>query len=375
MRPTTLLAAAALTATAGPLLAQTKTITYQGVLEEGDRAYSSGTASIGFFMSDSPDGSNVLATAAPTNIEVDPQTGFFTAFPTLNQATGQAKAFGEGPRYLGVMVNGEVMTPLSPWRPAPLADDIAESAKSWQVYGPNAGFLRPGYAAIGAVTIHKNTGRIGVGTTTPVAPLDVRGDVVIQSNGRLGVGTGAPLAPLDVRGNVLIQNNGRLGIGTTSPLAPLHVNGRIRTNVLDIIGGSDIAEPFQVSGEPLPGMVVRIDPDNVGQLALSDTAYDRRVAGVISGAGGVNTGLTLTQNDRPETVGDHPVALTGRVWCYVDADTNGAVRAGDLLTTSPIAGHAMKALDHDRANGAIIGKAMSNLDSGTGLVFVLVNLQ
>jgi hypothetical protein len=35
----------------------------------------------------------------------------------------------------------------------------------------------------------------------------------------------------------------------------------------------------------------------------------------------------------------------------------------------------MRASDHDRSNGAVIGKAMSTLDSGTGLVLVLVNLQ
>jgi hypothetical protein len=35
----------------------------------------------------------------------------------------------------------------------------------------------------------------------------------------------------------------------------------------------------------------------------------------------------------------------------------------------------MKATDRDRAHGAIIGKAMTGLDSRTGLVLVLVNLQ
>jgi hypothetical protein len=35
----------------------------------------------------------------------------------------------------------------------------------------------------------------------------------------------------------------------------------------------------------------------------------------------------------------------------------------------------MKATDPDRSHGAIIGKAMTRLDSGTGLVLVLVNLQ
>jgi hypothetical protein len=35
----------------------------------------------------------------------------------------------------------------------------------------------------------------------------------------------------------------------------------------------------------------------------------------------------------------------------------------------------MKVTDHERANGAILGKAMTSLDEGTGLILVLVNLQ
>jgi len=35
----------------------------------------------------------------------------------------------------------------------------------------------------------------------------------------------------------------------------------------------------------------------------------------------------------------------------------------------------MKVLDYAKAQGAILGKAMSGLDAGTGLVLVLVTLQ
>ena len=54
-----------------------------------------------------------------------------------------------------------------------------------------------------------------------------------------------------------------------------------------------------------------------------------------------------------------------------------SIKPGDLLTTSEVPGHAMKATDRERWDGAIIGKAMSSLESGEGLVLVLVlvNLQ
>jgi hypothetical protein len=69
-----------------------------------------------------------------------------------------------------------------------------------------------------------------------------------------------------------------------------------------------------------------------------------------------------------------PVALIGKVYCKVDAQY-GAIRVGDLLTTSATPGHAMKAEDSVKAFGAVLGKALGGLFSGTGLVPILVCLQ
>jgi hypothetical protein len=121
-------------------------------------------------------------------------------------------------------------------------------------------------------------------------------------------------------------------------------------------------------------MVVCIDPENPGNLVVSKKTYDRTVAGIISGAGGVKPGMLMGQKGT-RADGEYPVAMTGRVYCWVDA-SNSAIRPGDLLTTSQIPGHAMKVTDHDRANGAILGKAMTGLEAGEkGLVLVLVALQ
>jgi len=97
------------------------------------------------------------------------------------------------------------------------------------------------------------------------------------------------------------------------------------------------------------------------------------VAGIISGAGGVRTGLLMGQRDSLAD-GAYPIALTGRVYCRMDA-SNGSIEPGDLITTADTPGHGMKVTDHDRARGAIIGKAMTRLDEGQGLVLVLVSLQ
>jgi hypothetical protein len=166
-----------------------------------------------------------------------------------------------------------------------------------------------------------------------------------------------------------------VGIGTTAPTSSLLVNGTTTTKVLKITGGSDLAEPFDINSREAvePGMVVAIDPENPGKLRIADKAYDPTVAGIVSGAGGINPGLIL-QQEESLMVGEHPVALTGRVYVLADA-SNGEIQPGDLLTTSDTPGHAMKATDRELAFGATIGKAMSTLDQATGLVLVLVSLQ
>ena len=120
-------------------------------------------------------------------------------------------------------------------------------------------------------------------------------------------------------------------------------------------------------------MLVSIDPNNPGELTISQQAYDKKIVGVISGANGVQAGMLLAQKGTLAD-GDTPVAITGRVYCYADA-SNEPIEAGDFLTTAPIAGFAMKATDMDKARGAIIGKAMTGLEEGQGMVLILITLQ
>jgi hypothetical protein len=147
--------------------------------------------------------------------------------------------------------------------------------------------------------------------------------------------------------------------------------GKVSVKVLEITG-ADLAEKFPVSEKVGPGMVVAIDPKHPGQLCLARGAYNRCVAGVVSGANNLPAGAVLGHLPGSE---DAPaVALTGRVWVRCDAKDH-SIEPGDLLTTSDIPGHAMKATDRERAYGATIGKAMTGLKKSSGLVLVLVNLQ
>jgi len=226
----------------------------------------------------------------------------------------------------------------------------------------------------GPIALFRGNGGVGIGTISPRTKFHFVGDQAYI----VGTATNGSAA-MDVNntGNghiALFRGNGNVGIGTTSPTAKLEVVGRTKTQVLEITGGSDLAEPFEISeSQPIPkGALVIIDEENPGRLKLSQQAYDKRVAGVVSGAGGINPGLTLTQEGVME--GGQNVALTGRVYALATA-ANGPIKPGDLLTTSDMPGHAMKATDFVRWQGAVIGKAMSSLESGEGLVLVLVNLQ
>jgi hypothetical protein len=139
-----------------------------------------------------------------------------------------------------------------------------------------------------------------------------------------------------------------------------------------ILGGADCAEDFSLAKSAIcePGSVMVLNSNGV--LEACAKAYDSRVIGVISGAGDFKPAIVL---DRQSNLSNRaPIALVGKVFCKVDA-TYGAIEAGDLLTTSPTPGHAMKVRDRNLATGAVLGKALARLDTGTGAVPILVTLQ
>jgi hypothetical protein len=126
-------------------------------------------------------------------------------------------------------------------------------------------------------------------------------------------------------------------------------DGNVQVNGDIFLPGADCAEHFDITGEaPIEaGAVVVINQD--GTLRQSEDAYDRKVAGVISGAGNYKPGIIL---DKKQSTGTRqPVALVGKVYCKVDAQYS-PVSVGDLLTSSPTPGHAMRAADPLKAFGA-----------------------
>jgi hypothetical protein len=163
-------------------------------------------------------------------------------------------------------------------------------------------------------------------------------------------------------------NEGDLQVRNNAGDVTIHLDGNSGDIILQ---NADTAEDFEVADETAaPGMVMVLDEN--GKLHRSRGAYDRSVAGVISGAGTYQPGIIL---GRTASGGKKlPLALNGRVYCQVDA-TLAPIAVGDLLTTSTTPGHAMKATDPLQAFGAVIGKALQPLDAGTGMIPILVALQ
>lgn len=137
-----------------------------------------------------------------------------------------------------------------------------------------------------------------------------------------------------------------------------------------LLAGGDVAEEFRVAEEAEPGTVMVIGED--GALSQCTMGYDKKVAGVVSGAGELKPGVVLGR--RAGERSGAPLAMVGKVFCKVDA-TYAPIRVGDLLTTSPTPGHAMRVSDQAQAFGSVIGKALRRLDSGSDLLPILVALQ
>jgi hypothetical protein len=239
---------------------------------------------------------------------------------------------------------------------------VSGTSEQWTgVYGESAGFD----GVLGVTTADGHAGVAGVCDTG-------NGNGVY---GRSAAGVGVlGHSSSDTYAAVGGINNGTAGVGVYGKGARLagffdgdvEVTGDIR------LTNADCAEDFDVAGADTvePGTVMVLG--NEGALSASQQAYDKRVAGVISGAGDYKPGIVLDKRETPNN--RQPIALMGKVFCKVDAQF-GAIEVGDLLTTSPTAGHAMKTSDPLKAFGAVIGKALRPLANGQGLIPILIALQ
>ncbi|HKY21471.1 MAG TPA: hypothetical protein VJM31_09650 [Vicinamibacterales bacterium] len=211
--------------------------------------------------------------------------------------------------------------------------------------GPDVNEVRAGYAAIGA--LRGSPGNTGVLTFSTA---------------------GTPNTPAE---RMRIDHAGNVGIGTISPTSKLHIAGDIKVDGNIAAKYQDVAE-WVDAREPLQAGTVVVLGSSRSDVERSTTGYDHAIAGVVS----PKPGIVLGEGGRGKVL----VAHSGRVRVKVDA-AYGAIRRGDLLVTSPTAGHAMKSRpaqiegrDFHRP-GTILGEAIEPLSTGQGEILVLLTLQ
>jgi hypothetical protein len=124
--------------------------------------------------------------------------------------------------------------------------------------------------------------------------------------------------------------------------------------------------------------VLVISATNDRTVEKCSSANATTVAGVYATKPGVllsSRGITESQQDLV------PMGVVGVIPTKVCSE-NGPIHRGDLLVTSKIPGHAMKALPITAGgvtfypSGVIIGKALENFTTtGTGIIEVMVNVK
>lgn len=199
---------------------------YQGQLKLGGVPVES-PVNLQFDLYDADVAGSLLG--SQTLMGVDPAGGLFTV--TLNGAGefGPTALNGEA-RWLAITVNG---TPLSPRQPLTAAPYASRSLAPWATSGSDISY---------------SDGRVGIGTSTPTAPLHVSSPLGLNDTGTFAVensnaNAGLSNAQLLVKNpNVTLQmlawENLGARIGTrASPTAPGHVyfttDDQVRMSILD----------------------------------------------------------------------------------------------------------------------------------------------
>ena len=304
----------------------------------------------------------------------DPLSGFSSLSPGVTgKSASQAGVYGLSEH---TVVMGEVI-PADGF-PAPNdgvlgegkngVHGISRSANDAGVLGENTS---EGFGVRGTSASPYGTGLSGANTSNGngIQASSVGGDALYAFAG----GSGNGILVESSQGTALVARAGTVGKLAAQFWGNIEHHGDMSCTGDISLTNQECAEDFDVEPDATaePGTVMVLSER--GEVCPSYRPYDKKVAGVISGAGNFKAALVLGRHDSC-ALHRAPIALMGKVYCKVDA-TFGRIEVGDLLTTSPTPGHAMKATNREESFGSVIGKALRNLENGRDLIPVLIALQ
>jgi hypothetical protein len=280
----------------------------------------------------------------------------------VSEAHDAVQGFGKHPNHSGALGSNDAGTGV---RGQSLAGDgVSGHSQNFD----HAGVVGGNTVGVGVRGI--STDHDGVqGFTNNANRAGVVGTNNGPGNGVLGQSqSGTGVHAVSTNGTGLVASGARAGFfaGDVRVEGTLVVDGNIQVTADLILSGADYAEAMTThDSDVVPGMVTVLGHD--GEVHPCTTDYDTAVAGIVSGAGGVRPAIVL---DRHEPSAH--IALMGKVWCLADASV-APIRPGDLLTTSTTPGHCRRVTEPNRAPGSVIGKALTSLTEGEGMVRVLVS--
>jgi hypothetical protein len=220
------------------------------------------------------------------------------------------------------------------------------SVKRYGVYGETASTYNNAYGVYGSVNSGAN------GTT-----YGVYGDSQTTSGNTYGVYGDAKTMLGTAYG---VYGKATSDLGTTTWAG--YFEGKLKTT--DTSGTNhvyDVAELIPCAKNVEAGDVVTVNPNKYREAIKAAKAYDHSMVGIISADPQFSIGDKEKANKEKPGKNFQFIALAGQVPVKVDA-SYGPIKPGDLLTSSPDPGYAMKATEA----GSTVGVALESFDGSKG---------
>jgi len=167
-----------------------------------------------------------------------------------------------------------------------------------------------------------------------------------------------------------VGNEGDISVVNNVGAETIQLNGETGDIILR---NGDAAEDFDIANpkDAQPGTVMIVEEDKL--LHPCTRAYDKRVVGVVAGAGKYRPGV-IFDRDNSKPGFRAPISIMGKVSVKADASCY-PIEVGSLLTTSDRCGYAQATQDHEASLGSVLGKSLTSLASGIGTVEMLISLR